>query len=133
MKSIKIIAANKETIETALRSVNGAAKTRTYTTYNDIEELTQRAESKLKKLGLKLSERSGAGLSALSGNKVSSSYKHLRIGTRLRLYRGARAWYLIEVIFYPLYDHGGYEKLSLTEGQEALVVNALRAKYFIGK
>ncbi len=130
MKAIKITAANAAAIEQALRDVNGKATAHTYTSFEEIAELAERAEAQLIDLIDCKKHAAGAKFDAVSGSKVARSYKNVRIGTHVELVRNSAGWVLVAVRQCTLFAEGGRPgKLALTEKQTELAVAKLKKSF----
>lgn len=130
MKAINISAANAAAIEQALREVNGKATAHTYTSYAEIEELAERAESQLLDLIDCKKHAAGAKFYAVSGGKVARSYKNVRIGTGVELMRNSAGWVLVDVHQCTLFAEGGRPgKLALTEKQTEMAVAKFKKSF----
>lgn len=131
MKAIKVVESNKAKIEAALHAVNGHASQHAYTSYGEIAGLSARADRGLVGLGIAKSHHQGAVLKAVSGGRVPNAYKYTRRATFVALERRSAAWWLIEVAATDIYKDGGKERLHLTQRQDVIAVEALRAGYSI--
>lgn len=130
-KAIKITKGNAVEIQAALRAVNGKATAHTFTSYEEIAAMAESAEKRvLELLGKK--DAVGAKWAATSGDKVSSSYKHARIGTHVVLARRSTGWFLTNVIPATLFAEGGWPgKITLTEQQAELAIKRFQKGFHI--
>jgi len=129
MKEIKITQANSQKIEEALREINLKSTAHTYTRFDQVENLTVDAESRLTKLLGAKKHFTGAIFDAISGAAVPSSYKYLRDATCVNLVRKAGGWYLIDAVSTVIHKAGGKKILSLTSDQDAIVCKKVRTNY----
>ena len=129
MKEIKITQSNSKKIEEALRKINLRSTAHTYTNFNDIENLTIDAESRLTNLIGAKKHFPGAVFNATSGYAVGNAYKYSRDATCVTLTRKAGGWYLTAVASTIVYKEGGKKILRLTESQDAIVYKKMRENY----
>jgi len=131
MKEIKITQVNSQKIEDALRAINGLKVAHSYVHYDDIENLTVDAESRLINLLGAKKNFVGAIFDAISGAAVPTAYKYSRAATSVALARKACGWYLVIVASTVIYQQGGKKILRLTEDQDTIVYKKLRTNYRI--
>jgi len=129
MKEIKITQSNSKKIEEALRKINLRSTAHTYTNFNDIENLTIDAESRLTNLLGAKKHFLGAVFDAISGFAVGNSYKYSRDATSVTLTRKPTGWYLTAVVSTIVYKEGGKKCLRLTEDQDAIACKKMRTNY----
>ena len=104
---IKICEKNREKIEKALEAVNKKKISHTYTTYEEIAEISERAERKVYNLLGKKNIMKGAIFESTSGGSVPKCYKYSREATFIEMTRGSSAWFLICVSPARIFDKGG--------------------------
>ena len=131
MKEIKITQSNSKKIEEALRKINLRSTAHTYTNFNDIENLTIDAESRLTNLIGAKKNFAGAIFYAASGFAVGNSYKYSRDATSVTLTRKSSDWYLTAVVSTIVYKEGGKKCLRLTEDQDVIAYEKLRTNYIL--
>ena len=129
MKELKITLANAQKIEEALREINLKSTAHTYVRYDDIENLTVDAESRLTNLLGSKKHFVGARFDATSGAAVPHSYTYSRDATSVTLTRKAGGWYLATVASTVIYKEGGKKILRLTAAQDAIVYKKVRTTY----
>jgi hypothetical protein len=128
---IKIIPENAEAIEAALREVNGKAAAHAYTSYAELTDLVDRAQSILSTLLYK-KDWQGARWTETSGGKTANSYKYMRDATRVIIERRSSAWYMIEARHVSVGTRGGGEgRLSLTSRQDEAAKKRLAERYWV--
>lgn len=130
MKAIKIIEANAEAVEKALKMQNGRATAHAYTSFSEIAELAEQAEAGLAKLLYK-KDFAGARLTATSGGSVAKSYRDARKVTVVTIERKSGAWYLIGVCASSIYDSAKPARLYLTAAQDTAAKAKLAEKYSV--
>jgi len=131
MKEIKITQSNSRKIEAALREINLRSTAHTYTNFNDIENLTIDAETRLINLLGAKKNFAGAIFDAASGAAVANAYKYSRDSTCVTLTRKGSGWYLTAVASTIVYKEGGKKILRLTESQDAIACKKMRENYSI--
>lgn len=115
-KEIEIRIENQAEIEAMLAAVNSKARAHTFTSIDQIIQLSKQAEKALDKMGLDESMRKGAKYCAESSNPVAKSYKNKRIGTIVMLARDDKGWALSSVEATWLYpNQGGKRKLFVAD------------------
>jgi hypothetical protein len=129
MKEIKIILANAQKIEGALRAANLKSTAHTYTSFADIEALIVDAEKRLTNLLIAKKHFPGAIFNATSGASVPNAYKYSRDATSVTLMRKASGWFLTDVFSTLVYKEGGKKTIRLTAAQDAIVYKEARKKY----
>lgn len=97
MKQIKITAANRAAIESALAEVNGKAKSFTITDYTDVALAAAMAEEQLVNSGLPKAQRAGAAAVYIPAGPSARSYKYSVRSTALYMVRRPSGWYLESV------------------------------------
>jgi len=129
-KQIRIDPANANSIEAALKAVNGKATAHTYTAYAEIKNLADFGERRLERMEVPKSGRAGASVTGVSGDKMPNAYKHARQATVARVERRSAGWYLAHVGEATLWpQQGGGLRLSLTATQDADAVRRFRSTY----
>jgi len=131
MKEIKITQSNSKKIEEVLREVNLRSTAHTYTCFDDIEALVVDAESRLINLVGSKKNFVGAMFDAASGAAVPNSYKYSRDATSVTLTRKLTGWFLTDVVSTVIYKDAGKKILRLTEDQDAIACEKVRANYSI--
>ena len=133
---IKVEQKNAEIIESALKAVNGRARSHAYTEYSEIAVLADESEKKVLALvgGLVGSQKAavGAVVESTSGGNVANAYAkvaRVRVGTTVTLERCATGWFLVGVAAAKVYQSGGKDRLTLTEAQDAAAAARLRSQY----
>lgn len=126
---IKITKENHDKIQAALDAVNGKSWEHVYRFAREIIELTDAAEKKVIALVGSKKNAVGAIYTATSGAAVANRYNYSRIGTTVKIERGATGWFLVDVNRATLYNHAGGQHITLTTAQDAGAVAALRTKY----
>jgi len=129
MKEIKITQANSQKIEAVLREINLRSTAHTYVRFDQIENLTVDAESRLTELLSAKKHFPGAIFDATSGSSVPNAYKYSRDGTRVTLTRKPTGWFLTDAVSTKIYKDGGKKILSLTDAQDAIVYKVVRTNY----
>lgn len=119
MKATRVEAKNVAAIEAALYDVNASATEHTYTTFDELDAIAQRAEKRLAELNIRKADRTGAVMIAMSGKPVPVAYNHDRRTTYVRLERRATGWFITDLSVDIAYSKGGYERLYLTHGQKS--------------
>lgn len=125
---IKVCEENRDKIATALKAVNGEAKAHTYFTYDSIERISERAESKLLDLVNKRDAK-GAVYVSRSGRRLPNSYTHSRLVTQVELTRGASGWFLTNLACTKAWNDEGKEYLHLTPYQDEQAIKRFREQY----
>jgi len=131
MKEIKITQANSQKIEDALREINLRSTAHTFVRYDDIENLTVDAESRLTNLLGSKKHFVGARFDATSGAAVPHSYTYSRDATSVTLTRKAGGWYLATVASTVIYKDAGKKSLKLTAAQDSIACEKARTHYSI--
>ena len=129
MKEIKITQSNSKKIEAVLREINLKSTAHTYVRYDDIENLTADAETRLVNLLGAKKHFVGARFDATSGATVPHSYKYAREATRVTLMCKASGWFLTDAVSTVIYKDAGKKILRLTESQDAIACEKLRTNY----
>ncbi len=111
MKEIKITQANSQKIEAVLREINLRSTAHTYVRFDQIENLTVDAESRLTELLSAKKHFPGAIFDATSGSSVPNAYKYSRDGTRVTLTRKPTGWFLTDAVSTKIYKDGGKKYL----------------------
>ena len=130
-KEIKITQSNSKKIEEALRKINLRSTAHTYTQFVQIEALVEDAETRLINLLGAKKNFAGAIFYAASGFAVPNSYKYSRDATRVTLTRKPTGWYLTAVVSTIVYKEAGKKTLRLTESQDTIACEKVRANYSI--
>lgn len=129
MKAIPVKETNREAIEAALKTVNGNSTSHTYTSYEEIEWLAEKAEGKLSALMYK-KDMSGVRCRSTSGKRVPNSYQNQRIATEVTLKRTSTGWSLIEVEREYLFNDPGKTRLELQSSHEQAMTEYLRRNVY---
>lgn len=133
LKPIKIEKNSESEIVDALSAVNGRASAHTYTSFNQILKLSERAEQNLEYCLLPQKYRRGAVFESTSGGKVLNAYRYSRTATRVRIMRKSSDWYLVDVESDRIFKEGGKSKLILTESQSEVAVGYFRKRFHVDK
>jgi hypothetical protein len=91
---IKIDETHRDVIENALKEVNGTAQAHTFTTFEDLQEVSERAEQRISEFGLAKTHRPGARAGAVSCGPLPSAYRGEAAATIVEIERGHDAWFL---------------------------------------
>jgi hypothetical protein len=129
-KQIKITNDHAHAIETALAITNGRAHQHAFTTYQQIADLADYGERRLRSMGLPKSARPGAVVIATSGDEMPRAYRYRRYGTRVRLVRRSSGWHLDAAETVVLWPQDCFKpELHLTVDQDAEAVRRFRGTY----
>jgi hypothetical protein len=120
---IKICEKNKEEIEKALETINKKKQSHTYTTYEEIAQIAERAEKDVFKLLGKKNIMNGAIVESTSGGAVPKCYKYSRDATCIEITRGTSAWFLTRINSVRIFQNGGREEIRLTKAQALSGIN----------
>lgn len=132
INSIKITEAHRDAIEAALMSANGKATAHTYTRYEEIDQIAERAETKIVAIVGAKSRAVGTEATSVSGAVVAAAYKHSRTATRVHLVRRATGWFLDGVRPTLVYTYGGCPlALSVTPEIHAAATGELLKQYSV--
>lgn len=134
MKAIKITAENMDAIESALLAVNGKAKEHVFTAAIELLHISDRAEGRLDAIGIPKADRKGARFIQESGEKLPSAYKYAARTTRVVIERRASGWWVIDISESSIYPASKpFQRMTLTEAQDAKAVANLRKTYNVGE
>ena len=119
---IKLTEENRNRIETALKNVNGTAKTHTFTDFEEVEAAKNKVEVELENLGLPVSYRKGAQAEVHSLVCLPNSHSGAK-GTIVTLRRGRDSWFVTDVgsRFVSGKANGRARRITLTSEQTAAI------------
>jgi len=131
MKSIQICEKNFSAINSALAAVNKDALGHTFSNAAELQSIAYQHETKLLKLIGTKKDMPGAIVQCCSGEPVAKSYSYSRIGTRVVLTRGARAWFLTTADRTSLDQRGGKCEIILTSTQSEIATKNFQRGFFV--
>ncbi len=131
MKAIKVCESNESIIHKALAAINGSASSHTVSSYLEVEDIAQRAETRLQGLVPNKKDMSNAIVRFTSGGPMPNAYRYRRIGTMVELTRKSRAWYVTAIKRVDLDQRGGGRRYLLTSHQADLAVQNFKSKFSI--
>ena len=127
---MKINLADTEAVRAALVAVNGKAERHAYTLPTEILAVADDAERQLARLDVPKAARRGARYVSQSGSKLPGAYKYTATGTVITLVRGAAGWFLVDVAACDIRPgHAPFQRLTLTQDQDAIAIAAVRRQY----
>jgi hypothetical protein len=133
MKAIQICENNFHSINAALAAVNKDAREHTFINAAELQSITNRHEIKLLKLIGTKKDMQGATVQCCSGDPVAKAYSYTRIGTRVLLTRGTRAWFLTTADRVNLDQRGGKCEIILTLAQAEIAMKNFQRGFLVAK
>jgi hypothetical protein len=127
---IKIVEANRRSINALLGEINGKALAHTAHDKH-IFELAELMEMRLHKFSIAKKDRAGAKASGMSGGNVPISYKYNRIVNTYAIERGATDWFLIDAECIGVWGSASKDRLSLTLVQRDIAVSKFTAQFSV--
>ncbi len=92
-------------------------------------DIIKAADAKLDRLGITVTHRPGASLTALSGHKVAKAYKYTRPAVKVSMSRKTKGWYIMsaeKVRIYPSQGDDYDPRITVTDDQVSGGVHALK-------
>ena len=127
---VKIVEANRRTINILLGEING--KSLAHTAHDKhIFELAELMEMRLEKFGIAKKDRAGAKASGMSGGNVPTAYKYSRIVNTYTIERGSSAWFLVSIDKFQNWGNADKDRLSLTPAQRDIAVSKFTAQFSV--
>jgi len=127
---IKIVEANRRTINVMLGEINGKSLSHTA---NDkhVFELAELMEMKLEKFNIAKKDRAGARASSMSGGDVPNAYKYSRIVNTYTIERKSSEWFLVDAQQDEVWGNASKDRLSLTVAQRDIAVSKFTAQFLV--
>jgi len=127
---MKINISDKDAVRAALAAVNGKAERHAYTLPSEIAAVADDAERQLARLDVPKAARKGARYVSQSSGNLPKAYKYTAIGTVVTLERGASGWFLVDVAACDIWPgKAPFQRLTLTQDQDAIAIAAVRRQY----
>lgn len=134
MKALKVSTENQEAIEAALKAENGRAKTHTFSTFEEVQEVANAVENELNELDLPKTYRPGAKVVVRSKNYLPRSHRGAW-ATELTLVRKTTGWFVKHIE--PLFvgggpSHDGNKKRYTFTNKQLAKIGEMQAKNATG-